>query len=66
VRDVEDRYLALNPDSEEDALADLQGHSINYRIALGTRLGQKAFKLQTLALRSEWRRRTAFRCTPGC
>jgi hypothetical protein len=42
VRDLEDCYLALDPDSEEDALPDLQGHSINYRIALGRRRGQKA------------------------
>jgi hypothetical protein len=49
VRDVDDSYLALDPDSEEDALPDLQGHSINYRIALGRRRGQKAFTLQTLA-----------------
>jgi hypothetical protein len=55
VRDVEDSYLALDPDSEEDALPDLQGHSINYRIALGRRRGQKAFTLQTLAPRSEQR-----------
>lgn len=53
MRDVEDSYLAL--DSEEDAPPDLQGHSINYRIALGRRRGQKAFTLQTRAPRSEQR-----------
>jgi hypothetical protein len=31
VRDVESSYLALDPDCDEDALPDLQGHSISYR-----------------------------------
>jgi hypothetical protein len=42
-------HLALEPDSGEDALPTLQGHSITYRVAFGARQGQKAFKLQTLA-----------------
>jgi putative transposase len=53
--DVESSYLALDPDCDEDALPDLQGHSISYRIALGSRRGQKAFTLQTLSPRGEER-----------
>jgi hypothetical protein len=45
----------LDPDCDEDALPDLQGHSISYRIALGSRRGQKAFTLQTLSPRGEER-----------
>jgi Putative transposase len=59
VRDVESSYLALDPDCDEDALPDLQGHSISYRIALGSRRGQKAFTLQTLSPRGEERVRAA-------
>jgi hypothetical protein len=36
------------PGSEDNALADLQGHSITYRIALGPHRGRKAFTLQSL------------------
>jgi len=32
----------------DDALAELQGHSITYRIALGPHKGRKAFMLQSL------------------
>jgi hypothetical protein len=39
----------VDPQCDEDALPDLQGHSITYRIALGSRRGQKAFMLRTLA-----------------
>jgi hypothetical protein len=40
--------LALEPGATEDALTDLQGHSITYRIALGLHKGRKAFMLQSL------------------
>jgi hypothetical protein len=48
VRDVESTYLALDAGGEDDALAELQGHSITYRIALGTHKARKAFMLQSL------------------
>jgi hypothetical protein len=47
-RDAESSYLALDPGGVESALADLQGHSITYRIALGPYKGRKAFLLQSL------------------
>ena len=52
VRDSQSCHLGLESDSD-DALSDLQGHSISYRIALGPQRGRKAFQLQTLAPRSE-------------
>jgi hypothetical protein len=49
VRDEESAYLALDSEEEgEDALKDLQGHSIRYRIAVGPHKGRQAFKLQSL------------------
>jgi hypothetical protein len=45
--------LALEPGDTEDALIDLQGHSITYRIGLGPHKGRKAFKLQSLPPREE-------------
>ena len=47
VRDEESSYLALESEGE-DALQDLQGHSIRYRIAVGPHKGRKAFMLQSL------------------
>jgi hypothetical protein len=49
VRDAESSHLAFEPEGEEGALADLQGHSISYRIALGPQRGRKAFLLQSVA-----------------
>jgi hypothetical protein len=49
VRDAESSHLAFEPEGEEGALADLQGHSITYRIALGPQRGRKAFLLQSVA-----------------
>jgi hypothetical protein len=46
-RDAENSYLALEPD-DDDAMAQLQGHSITYRIAAGPQQGRKVFTLQTL------------------
>jgi hypothetical protein len=46
-RDAESSYLALEPD-DDDAMVQLQGHSITYRIALGPQKGRKVFTLQTL------------------
>ena len=46
-RDAESSYLALEPD-DDDAMVQLQGHSITYRIAVGPRQGKKVFTLQTL------------------
>jgi hypothetical protein len=53
VRDVDSSHLALEPADAEDALTDLQGHSITYRIALGPHKGRKAFMLQSLSPRGE-------------
>jgi len=53
VRDADSVYLELEPQSQGDALAGLQGHSITYRVAVGRRQGQKAFTLQTLGARGE-------------
>ena len=46
-RDAESSYLALEPD-DDDAMVQLQGHSITYRIAVGPQQGRKVFTLQTL------------------
>ena len=46
-RDAENSYLALEPD-EDDAMVQLQGYSITYRIAVGPQQGRKVFTLQTL------------------
>ena len=46
-RDAESTYLALEPD-DDDAMVQLQGHSITYRIAVGPQQGRKVFTLQTL------------------
>src|ERR1700693_1352634 len=49
VRDDESSYLALDLEGEgEDAMKDLQGHSIQYHIAVGPHKGRKAFMLQSL------------------
>jgi hypothetical protein len=48
VRDAESSHLNFEPRAEDDGLADLQGHSITYRIALGAQRGRKAFTLQSL------------------
>jgi hypothetical protein len=53
VRDVESSHLAFDLGGEDDALADLQGHSITYRIAMGSHKGRKAFMLQSLPPRGE-------------
>jgi hypothetical protein len=49
VRDAQSSYLELgSPDAgeaEENALSDLQGHSITYRIAVGAQNGRKAMIL---------------------
>jgi hypothetical protein len=42
---AESSYLALEPD-DDDAMAQLQGHSITYRIAVGPQQGRKVFTLQ--------------------
>ena len=47
VRDAEHSYLALE-NSDEDPMDHLRGHSITYRIAVGSQQGRKVFSLQTL------------------
>jgi len=46
-RDVENSYLA-NDDIESGPMAQLQGASITYRVAVGRQQGRKVFTLQTL------------------
>jgi hypothetical protein len=41
-RDAENSYLTLEPD-DDDAMVQLQGHSITYRIAVGPQQGRKVF-----------------------
>jgi hypothetical protein len=47
-RDLESSHLLLEPAEDGDALPDIQGHSITYRIAVGPHKGRKAFMLQSL------------------
>jgi hypothetical protein len=42
VREVESSHLGFAPDDEGSALAELRGHSIAYRIAVGPHRGRKA------------------------
>ena len=46
-RDAENSYLAGDA-VDEDPMAQLLGHSITYRIAVGPQAGRKVFTLQTL------------------
>ena len=46
-RDMENTYLLLDGD-DEDALLQLQGHSVTYRIAFGPKAGRKVLSLQSL------------------
>jgi hypothetical protein len=52
VRDAESSFLELEP-AAGGAMADLLGHSITYRVAIGSRAGQKVFSLQTVPARKE-------------
>lgn len=47
VRDDESSYLTLDL-QDDDAMRQLQGHSITYRIAVGPQQGRKVFTLQTI------------------
>ena len=46
-RDDEGSYLTLDL-QDDDAMNQLQGHSITYRIAVGPQKGSKVFTLQTI------------------
>jgi len=46
-RDAENSYLSLDTE-EEGPMDQLPGHSITYRIAMGSQQGHKVFTLQTL------------------
>ena len=46
-RDDESSYLTMDW-QDEDAMNQLQGHSITYRIAVGPQQGRKVFTLQTI------------------
>ena len=47
-RDMEQSYLILEEEEDDDAISQIHGHSITYRIAMGAQQGQKVFTLQTL------------------
>lgn len=47
-RDVENTYLLLDGD-DDDALLQLQGYSVTYRIAMGPQTGRKVLSLQSLS-----------------
>jgi hypothetical protein len=47
VRDDESSYLTLDL-QDDDAMSQIQGHSITYRIAVGPQQGRKVFTLQTI------------------
>jgi len=51
-RDEENTYLQLDI-SEDEAMQQLYGHSITYRIALGPHQGRKVFTLQSLPPKAE-------------
>ena len=53
VRDLDSSHLARTLGDTEDALTDLQAHSITYRVATGPHKGRKAFMLQSLLPRGE-------------
>src|SRR5690625_7416511 len=46
-RDVENSYLASDA-VDDDPMTPLLGHSITYRIAVGSQAGRKVFTLQNL------------------
>ena len=46
-RDIENSYLSAEA-VDDDPMAQLQGHSITYRIAVGRQAGRKVFTVQTL------------------
>jgi ribosomal protein S27E len=49
MRDAQSSQLSFEPKGEDaEGLADLQSHSISYRIALGAQRGRKAFTLRSL------------------
>lgn len=49
VRDTENSWLNLQPPADDDAITQLLGSSVTYRIAVGPQQGRKAFMLRTLA-----------------
>ncbi len=51
-RDAENSYLELDPEGG-GPMADLLGHSITYRVAVGPRAGQKVFSLQSVPARED-------------
>jgi len=57
VREAQSSQLNLEEEDSEDALGQLHGSSITYRIALGPQRGRKALMLQTVAPRTEERDR---------
>lgn len=47
MRDDESSYLTLDL-QDDDAMSQIQGYSITYRIAVGPQQGRKVFTLQTI------------------
>jgi hypothetical protein len=55
-RDAEESFLQIDP-TGGGPMDDLLGHSITYRVAVGTRTGQKVFSLQSVPARADEPRR---------
>jgi hypothetical protein len=51
-RDDESSYLSLDL-QDDDAMNQLQGHSITYRIAVGPQQGRKVFKMGGITKRGD-------------
>jgi hypothetical protein len=51
-RDADSSHLELDP-AAGGPMDDLLGHSITYRVAVGPRVGQKVFSLQTVPARAD-------------
>ena len=47
-RDAESTWLELNPAEDNDAMPQILGSSVSYRIAIGPQLGSKAFMIRTI------------------
>jgi hypothetical protein len=47
-QDTESAWLDLGPAEDTDAMSQIQGSSISYRIAVGSQQGQKTFMIRTI------------------
>ena len=48
MRDTENAWLDMQPPADDDAMTQLLGSSVTYRIAVGPQQGRKAFMLRAL------------------